>query len=158
MQEQITKRMMRVGVKKNLNNLHHSYEMEQNKELVKVEKKSDGGIENIDLILEPDKFDELSSKTRLTLEEYINAINEFIEGEEDDWESLRLKDQINMTRDQIVAAIIIKYAKEELKLNLDNMNGTDISYNKRFGKNGEYLGEAIIVSLTRLSGFNVVSQ
>ncbi|PVC63337.1 hypothetical protein C2I27_22890 [Priestia megaterium] len=40
-------------------------EMAQNDKIVIMQQKSDRGITNIDLILEPNKFDELSSKVRL---------------------------------------------------------------------------------------------
>lgn len=147
-QEIIAKRMRRIGSKKNFSTKSQAKELKENKDLIRIERSSEGGIEIVDLTLEPNKFDELSSTTRLTFDEFCDAINDVIEEEEDDWKSLRMKDQINMTRDKIIAETIVKHAREELGINTEHVSGQEISYNKRFDEDGSYLGEAITVSLT----------
>lgn len=149
-EEKMIERMSRIGSKRNFNNESQVQEVQENKDLIKVISKSEGGVELIDLILEPNKFEELSSKKRLDFDEFCDAINTLIDDEEDDWNTLRMKDQVNMTRDRIIEDTIVKYAKEELNINTDAVSGREISYVKRFGEQGEYIGEAITVSLTKM--------
>ena len=125
-------------------------EMEQNDKIVIMKCKTDKGIQNVDLILEPDKFDELSSKCRLTFDEYCDVINELIEEEEAEWHELRMKDQINLTRDAILQATILKYAKEQYNILKEDYTGIDINYIKRYDTEGRFLGEAVIVTLTAI--------
>lgn len=125
-------------------------EMAQNDKIVIMQQKSDRGITNIDLILEPNKFDELSSKVRLGFEEYCDVINDLIEEEEADWNELRMKDQVNITRDAIIQATILKYAEEEYSINKEAYSGKDINYIKRYDTEGRFLGEATILTLTAI--------
>lgn len=125
-------------------------EMEQNDKIVIKVQKTDRGIETLDLILEPNKFDELSSKVRLTFDEYCDVINNLIEEEEKEWNELRMKDQVNITRDVIIQATIMKYVKEEYEINPEDYSGSDINYLKRYDDEGRFIGEATIVTLTRI--------
>ncbi|MBR3119679.1 hypothetical protein [Oceanobacillus profundus] len=153
--KQIQKRMNRIGSKKNYVVESHLNDKKKNQDLVQVKKSSEGGTEVINLILEPDKYEELSMKTRLTFDEFCDCINTFIGSEEDDWDSLRMKDQINLSRDEIIAETMIKYAKEELKIDTDKATGREISYAKSYDEQGVYAGEIITVSLTNMNQFGV---
>lgn len=147
--EQVQERMRKIGGrKKNFILESQKAEMEGNDKIVIMQSKTDKGIQNIDLILEPDKFDQLSSKVRLTFEEYCDIINDLAEEEEGEWEELRMKDQVNLTRDAIIQATIMKYAKEEYNIDKDNYTGIDINYSKRYDGEGRFLGEATIVTMT----------
>jgi hypothetical protein len=151
LQERIAKR---IGTKTNrdYNYMRESQlaEMEQNNKIVILHRKTDRGIDNIDLTLEPNKFDELSSKCRLTFDEYCDVINSLIEEEEKEWNELRMKDQVNITRDVIIQATILKYAKEEYDIQQSHYSGIDINYFKRYDEQGRFLGEATIVTLTAI--------
>jgi hypothetical protein len=125
-------------------------EMELNDKIVVLHSRTDRGIENIDLILEPNKFDQLSTKVRLTFNEYCQIINDLIDEEEKDWDELRMKDQVNITRDAIIQATIIKYATQEYGIKPGDYTGKDINYSKRYDLEGRFLGEANILTLTKI--------
>ncbi len=148
--EQVKSRMRRIGSKKNFMRESQAAEMEQNDKIVIMESKTDKGIQNIDLILEPNKFDQLSSKVRLSYDEYCDVINDLIEEEESEWDELRMKDQVNITRDAIIQATILKYAKEEYNISKEKYTGIDNNYIKRYDVEGRFLGEAIVVTLTSI--------
>lgn len=76
--ESMTKKTKRIGNKRNFMLESQAEEMNENDKIVKLVSKTDKGIENIDLILEPNKFEELSSLVRLSYEEYIDVINELV--------------------------------------------------------------------------------
>jgi hypothetical protein len=156
--ELLAQRMRRIGNKRNFNLESQSEELKKNESLIVYHKRTDGGITLIDLILEPDKFDEFSSAYRLTYDEYIDVINDFIEEEEKTWHELRMRDQVNETRDRIIEATIIKYAEEHLGIKKEDFNGKDINYLKRYDENGKYLGEAVIVTLTMIPEMNINIQ
>ncbi|HDX9674054.1 hypothetical protein P4I85_13485 [Bacillus cereus] len=145
----------RIGIRKNFMRESQAAELENNDKIVILDKKADKGIETVDLILEPDKLDQLSSKCRLTMDEYCGVINTLIEEEESEWDDLRMKDQINITRDGVLQATILKYAKEEYGIDKDNYNGTDFNYIKRYDKQGGFLGEAMVLSLTAIQMMNM---
>lgn len=145
----------RIGVRKNFMVESQAAELENNDKIVILDKKTDKGIETVDLILEPNKLDELSSKCRLSFEEYCNVINTLVETEEKEWDDLRMKDQINITRDALLQATILKYAKAEYGIDKDHYNGTDFNYIKRYDTNGSFLGEALVVSLTSIQMLNM---
>lgn len=149
--EQVQERMRKIGGrKKNFILESQQAEMEGNDKIIIMQTKTDNGIENIDLILEPNKFDELSSKVRLTFEEYCDVINDLIEEEEEEWNELRMKDMVNITRDAIIQETIMKYAKQEYNIDKKNYSGFDINYTKRFDGEGQFVGEATIVTLTSI--------
>lgn len=125
----------------------HANEMEHNDAIVIVE---DKGQHFLDLILEPDKLERLSSECRLTQEEYVDAIERFLDSEGADWKELRMKDQINLTRDEIIKDTMLKFVNEKHGINRKDFNGIEISYNKRYDKTGTYIGEAIILSMHKL--------
>ena len=151
MNEQVQERMRKIGGrKKNFMRESQAAEMEGNEKIIIMQAKSDKGIQNIDLILEPDKFDQLSSKVRLSFEEYCDVINELIEEEEDEWHELRMKDQVNITRDAILQATMMKYADEEYDIKKENYSGMEISYTKRYDTQGRFLGEATTLTLTAI--------
>jgi hypothetical protein len=133
-------------------------EMENNDKLVICNRKTDGGITTIDLVLEPDKFDALGSECRLTLDEYCDVLNKLVEDEEKDWHELRMKDQVNMTRDYIIEATILKYAKEHYGLDRSHFNGSDMNYVKRYDEKGRFVGEAVIITLTMIPEMGMVVQ
>jgi hypothetical protein len=150
-EEKVQERMRKIGGrKKNFILESQKAEMEGNDKIIIMQSKTDKGIQNINLILEPDKFDQLSSTIRLTFNEYCDVINELAEEEESDWAELRMKDQVNITRDAIIQATIMKYAEEEYNINQDNYSGVEISYTKRYDGEGRFLGEATIVTLTSI--------
>lgn len=124
----------------------HASEMEHNDAIVIVE---DKGQHFIDLILEPDKLERLSTECRLTQEEYVDAIERFLETEGSDFKELRMKDQINLTRDEIIKDTMLKFVKEKHEIDRKDFNGIEISYNKRYNQEGHYIGEAIILSMHR---------
>ncbi len=148
--QQLESRMRRIGSKKNFMRESQAEEMEQNDKIIIMDSKTDKGIQNIDLTLEPNKFDQLSSKVRLSYDEYCDVINSLIEEEEAEWDELRMKDQVNITRDAIIQATILKYAKEEYKIDSEKFTGIDINYTKRYDMEGRFLGEATIVTLTAI--------
>lgn len=148
--EQVEKRMRRIGTKKNFMRESQVEEMKQNDKIVILQSKTDRGIQNVDLILEPNKFDELSSKVRLSFDEYCDVINGLIEEEEEEWHELRMKDQVNITRDAIIQETILKYAREEYDIIHKNYSGIDINYVKRYDGEGRFIGEATIVTLTSI--------
>lgn len=133
-------------------------EMEQNDKIVILHKKADRGIENVDLILEPNKFDQLSSKVRLSFDEYCEVINELIEEEESEWDELRMKDQVNITRDAIIQSTIMKYAKDEYGIDKEFYTGKDINYLKRYDDQGRFIGEATILTLTKIPMMGVITK
>lgn len=141
---------MRVGIKENFMTKSQAHELESTQDIITIDFKTGEGAKTIDIILEPTKLDELGTVCRLNLEEYIEAVNEFIDSEKESWNSLRMKDQINGVRDKILEKTILKYAKEKHGLDLENYNGTDVNYIKRYDKDGKYLGEAIIITLTSI--------
>lgn len=126
----------------------HAAEMENNKKTVILNKVSNN---HIHLVLEPNKFDQLSSECRLTSEEYIDAIDALLTSEEKEWHELRMKDQVNMTRDEIIKETILKYSKEHFKIDKKDFDGVDINYSKRYTEGGTFVGETITVSLHKLS-------
>lgn len=147
-EERIEQRLRRVGPRKNMMLESQAEEMKNNDKIIIMNKKAENGIENVDLILEPNKFDELSSKCRLTFDEYCDVINSLLDEEEKDWHELRMKDQVNLTRDAIIKATILKYAVEHYNIDLKRYSGTDTNYIKRYDENGNFIGEAIIITLT----------
>jgi hypothetical protein len=157
--EQIAKRIGSKS-KRDYNYMRESQlaEMEMNDKIIILHKKADRGIENIDLILEPNKFDQLSSKVRLTFDEYCEVINDLIEEEESEWDELRMKDQVNITRDAIIQATMLKYAKDEYNINKDSYSGKDINYLKRYDEEGRFLGEATILTLTLIPMMGVTTR
>lgn len=124
----------------------HENELKNNESIVIVE---DKGQHFIDLILEPDKLERLSSECRLTQEEYVDAIERFLDSEGSDWKELRMKDQVNLTRDEIIKDTMLKFVKEKHNIDRKDFNGIEVSYNKRYDKDGSYIGEAIILSMHR---------
>jgi hypothetical protein len=130
-------------------------EMEDNYKTVILHRKNDRGIETIDLILEPNKFDELSSKVRLSFDEYCEVINQLIDEEEAEWDELRMKDQVNITRDAILQSTMLKYASTEYGIKKEDYSGTDINYLKRYDAEGRFLGEATMLTLTRIPMMDV---
>jgi hypothetical protein len=147
--------MARIGAKKNFMIESQQNEIQNNEKLVICNSKSEGGITNIDLILEPNRFDALGSECRLSFDEFCDVINQCIDEEEKDWHELRMKDQVNMTRDAIIEATILKYAKEHYDLDRKNFNGSDLNYVKRYDGEGRYTGEAIMISLTLIPQMNM---
>lgn len=150
--DQFNERMRKIGSKgkRNFSLESQNIEMKENHQLVIMNKRTDGGITTIDLILEPDKFDSLSSKCRLDFEEFIDVMNDIADEEEDDWDTLRMKDQVNIVRDRIIEATILKYAKEEYELDMKEFSGKDLNYIKRFDEQNRFLGEATILTLTKI--------
>lgn len=124
----------------------HANELEHNQSVVIVEDKGDHFI---DLILEPNMFERLSSECRLTADEYVDAVERFMESEQKDWHELRMKDQINMTRDEIIKDTILKYVREHNDIKREDFDGIEISYNKRY-QNDQYIGEAVIITMSKL--------
>lgn len=149
--ESMTKKTKRIGNKRNFMLESQAEEMNENDKIVKLVSKTDKGIENIDLILEPNKFEELSSLVRLSYEEYIDVINELVEAEEAEWDELRMKDQVNITRDAIIQATILKYAEKEYGIDKSKYSGISINYDKRYDQSARFIGEAITVTLTAIA-------
>lgn len=151
MTEQINERMHRIGGRKrNFILESQQEELENNDKIVIMNSATDKGITNIDLVLEPNKFDELSSKVRLTFDEYCEVINDLVEEEESEWHELRMKDQVNITRDAIIQATILKYAAGEYDIDKKDYSGIDINYMKRYDSEGRFLGEATVLTLTAI--------
>lgn len=146
---------MRIGTKKNFALESQQNERQVNDKLVIMNMKAEGGITNIDLILEPDKFDTLGSECRLTFDEYCEVMNKLVEAEEKEWDELRMKDQINITRDAILEATIMKYAKEHYNLNPEVFTGKDMNYSKRYDDLGRFIGEAVIITYMSIPTMNM---
>ena len=137
--------------------LHSQEARTKREELIIVDEKKPGnGIRRIiELTLEPTKMGLLGKKTRLDQDEYIDALQKMIMEEKDSWEELRMKDQIRLTRDYIVADTIIKHCiNNNLVENItDNMKESySISYAQRSSESGQLIGEAITVILKELEG------
>jgi len=153
----VSKRSHKPKLKNNLTFASQAAEMEKD-ELITVRRHTQNQITsdivNIDLILEPNKFNEFSSEWRLTHEEFVETINQLAKEEKREWSELRMKDQINITRDAILEATILKYAKEKLGYNIENISGKEINYSKRYDLKGNYMGESIIVTLVYANQIN----
>lgn len=137
---------MRIGPKRNFALESQQEEVKENDKIVTMVRKSEHGITNIDFILEPERFDELGRECRLTFDEYCDAINKVIEEEEADWPELRMKDQVNITRDAILEATVLKYVQQEYKMSPDQFTGRDLNYSKRYDEQGRFIGEALIIT------------
>lgn len=153
-QEKIGERIMRIGRNKKNNYMTATQEVEVqgNDKLIIYRDEQELGLNQVELILEPNKIDQLGSECRLTFDEFLNIMNEIADEEEEDWSSLRMKDMININRDKIIEATIIKYAEKEFDLKIDQFSGREVSYNKRYDKDGNFIGETFIVTLTRIPG------
>ncbi len=147
---------MKIGNKKrNFALESQQQEMQENDKLIVLVEKSEGGITNIDLILEPNRFDKLGSECRLTHDEYCEVINKLVDDEEDEWDELRMKDMVNLTRDAIIEATIFKYAKEHYEIEKSQLTGSTLDYNKRYDEQGRFLGEAVIVTCMRIPSMDM---
>jgi hypothetical protein len=146
--------MPRIRPKKNYM-VESQYNDQKTDKLLMMNQRTDGGITTVDLILEPSKFDEFGSKVRLTVDEYCQVINKLVDSEEKDWHELRMKDQVNLTRDAIIEATMLKYAKQEYGLDESQYNGRDLNYVKRYDQEGRFIGEAVIITLTMISMMHV---
>lgn len=153
-QEQIGERIMRVGrsVKKNYMNDSQLKELTENDKIVKFRSENELGINQVELVLEPNKRNELSQNERISVEEYIDAINTIIDEEESEWDTLRPNDIMSITQDKLLELAIMKYAKKEYEVDPAKFSGKEISYNKRYNGEGQYIGSAYIITLTRLPG------
>lgn len=132
-----------------------TYEMEQNNKLVIMSERQEGGVKTIELILEPDKFDDLGSKYRLTYDEYCETINKLLEEEEDDWHELRMKDMVNLTRDALIEATMIKFAKDEYGIDITQYSAKDMNYLKRYASGGQFIGEAVVITMVMIPQMNI---
>lgn len=137
--------------------LHSQEARTKREELIIVDEKKPGnGIRRIiELTLEPTKMGLLGKKTRLDQDEYIDALQKMIMEEKDSWDELRMKDQIRLTRDYIVADTIIKHCiKNNLIENISESmkENYSISYAQRSSEGGQLIGEAITVILKELEG------
>lgn len=121
-------------------------ESKEDEKLVKMSKKSEQGVTNIDFILEPEQFDELGRTCRLTFDEFCAVMNKIADEEEAEWDELRMKDQVNITRDAILEATVLKYVKQEYGLDPEKFTGRDLNYNKRYDSEGRFIGEALIIT------------
>lgn len=148
--DQLLERMNRIGSKKNFMAESQAQELQETDRIITMSTTINKGIQNVELVLEPTKLDELSSTTRLTFDEYCEVINLFINEEEDEWDELRMKDQINLTRDAILEATMLKYAKEVYQIDKKNYAGMDLNYYKRYDQEGRFLGEATVITLTSM--------
>ncbi|QHW35838.1 hypothetical protein GZH47_33645 (plasmid) [Paenibacillus rhizovicinus] len=146
---------MSVGKKKNFMKESQTHEMEQNSKLVSLSERQEGGIKTIELTLEPDKFDELGSKCRLSYEEYCDTINKLLEEEESDWHELRMKDMVNLTRDALIEATMLKFAKEEYQINSEQYAAKDMNYTKRYAPGGQFIGEAVVITMALIPQMNI---
>lgn len=122
-------------------------ESQLTKTLIQVNKRLESGQCLVDISLEPDQLDEFGSACRLNDEEFCETINSVIELEQSDWHELRMKDQINMTRDAIIEATMLKYVKETLHIAWERYYAKDMNYVKRYDPQGKYLGEAIVITI-----------
>lgn len=62
-----------------------------------------------------------------------------------------MKDQVNITRDAIIQATILKYAEKEYGIDKSKYSGISINYDKRYDKSARFIGEAITVTLTAIA-------
>lgn len=153
-QEKIGERIMRVGrgKKNNFMTATQEQELNNNSKLVIYRDEQELGLNQVELVLEPNKIDKLSSECRLGFEEFLVIMNDIADEEESDWDSLRMKDIINICRDKILEATIIKYSEKEYGLDMKRFSGREISFNKRYDEEGTFIGESFIVTLTCLPG------
>ncbi|MGF0347747.1 hypothetical protein ACQR3P_29325 [Rhodococcus sp. IEGM1300] len=126
-------------------------------EIIKIREGQPGsGIrKQIELTLEPTKMGILGKKTRLTQEEYLDAISRFIQEESDSWEELRMKDQIRNTRDYIVAETMIKHCVKEGLIeepSREMLETYTIGFEMRANGKNEVIGEAVKVILKEAEG------
>ena len=153
-QEKIGERIMRIGRGKKNNYMTATQEEEVNgnDKLIIYRDEEELGFNQVELVLEPNKIDKLSSECRLTFEEFLDVMNEIADEEESDWESLRMKDIINITRDKILEATIIKYSVAEFGLEMKRFSGREISFSKRYNEAGDFIGESFVLTLTYMPG------
>lgn len=128
-------------------------------ELIYIEEKKPGnGIRRIiELTIEPTKMGLLGKKTRLSQDEYVDAVSRFIDEESSSWEELRMKDQIRLTRDYILADTMIKHCIDnELISNIsETMKSTySLKHATRSDGQGGFIGEAMTVILSELEGIS----
>lgn len=155
-EEKFEKRAKRIGRIKDYSMKSLQEEKEQLEEVLKIESKSDNGIATVTLTLYSDKVNQLNNETRLSYDEFCDALNEMLDEEEDDWNTLRIKDQIDLTRDKILEATMIKHAQEKQGLKLGHINGKEVSYTQDYDEDEKYIGNTIIISLTFMQGISVV--
>ena len=140
------------GKKENYMTATQDQELKDNDQIVIYRDEHELGLNQVELVLEPNKIDALNYECKLTFDEFLNIMNEIADEEESDWDSLRGKDIINICRDKILEEMIIKYAIRHFKLDLKRFSGRETSYNKRYDEGGTFLGESLVVTLTYLPG------
>jgi SUMO ligase MMS21 Smc5/6 complex component len=129
--------------------------MEQNDKLVIMAERMERGVHTIDLTLEPNMFDAFGSKCRLTYDEYCDTINKLLEEEEKEWHELRMKDMVNLTRDALIEATMLKFAREEYQIDTTKYSANDMNYMKRYAPGGQFIGEAVVITLVMVPEMNM---
>lgn len=137
--------------------LHSMEEQTEQDEIINVSIGAPGnGIrKKIELTLEPTKIGILGKKTRLTKEEYIDAIGRALVEESDSWDDLRMKDQIRITRDYIVAETMIKHCVKEGLIeepSKEMLETYTVGFETRVNRKQELIGEVVKVILKESEG------
>jgi len=85
---------------------------------------------------------------KLTIDDFIEAVDRVIESEEDDWDSLFMKDLMTLVQEEIFSKALKDYAKNKLNFKVTEQTAVIISYLDRFDIGGNSIGKAIRFSVT----------
>ena len=85
---------------------------------------------------------------KLTIDDFIEAVDRVIESEEDDWDSLFMKDLMTLVQEEIFSKALKDYAKNKLNFKVTEQTAVIISYLDRFDIGGNLIGKAIRFSVT----------
>jgi|SRR5699024_2308463 len=151
--EMLTERMNKIGPRKNLRGEKYENHLEKQSELVQVESKKENGTTIIKLTVEPVNMNEVGSEARQNFSEFCETINSLVDAEENDWDSLRLKDQIALVEEYLIKETIIKYAVEKLNLKFSSENtNTSIESINRYNVKDQFVGQAKVVTIMIMPG------
>lgn len=124
----------------------HQDEIDKQDELLKLTRDA----KTVRVQLEPTRIKELSSLCRLTVDEFVDAVDNFINQETDSWEELRMIDMIKGTEAAVIKMTMLKYLKEKHNIKDTDYQGTDLTMSPRFDSNGEIVGDVIVLTLMML--------
>jgi hypothetical protein len=121
------------------NNQIINFPTEKKKEIINLTKKEDREYYYFELEIKEEDINKIFEETRLTEEEYMEAIHSFLSAEKDDWSSLKMKEQIEMTKLSIMEKAFEKHAKKEFKINFEKADIKDVNYEKTNNKTNIFM-------------------
>jgi hypothetical protein len=99
-----------------------------------MKSKQDKDYYYYELEIKEDEISQIYKETKLDEEEYMEAIYSFVSAEKDDWSSLKMKEQIEMTKQTIMEKVFEKHAKKEYKINFEKADIKDVDYEEEGNK------------------------